>query len=103
MVSFGDTAPNEALRANFDAALAQRELWVAGSTDAYRIVNAEADGIAGLVMDRYADMLVLQVSTLGMRKLKPFILEMLESRLAPGGIHEKSDSAARREEGLAAS
>jgi 23S rRNA (cytosine1962-C5)-methyltransferase len=54
-------------------------------------------------VDRYADVLVVQVSTLGMDRLKPFVVEALIKHARPRTIHERSNVASRREEGLAPS
>jgi 23S rRNA (cytosine1962-C5)-methyltransferase len=54
-------------------------------------------------VDCYADVLVIQVSTLGMEKLKPFIVEWLVKQLKPKSIYEKSNSPSRKEEGLESS
>lgn len=67
---------------------------------AYRLVNGEADGLPGLIVDKYGDYLVLQINTLGMEKLKSLIVEKLVKNLNPLGIYEKSDVPARLKEGL---
>ncbi|NUO84047.1 hypothetical protein HUU05_28565, partial [candidate division KSB1 bacterium] len=48
------------------AAYLLRQRLVAQVTDAFRVVNAEGDGLPGLVVDKYGDFLVVQISTLGM-------------------------------------
>jgi 23S rRNA (cytosine1962-C5)-methyltransferase len=78
-----------------------RKKLVEPATNAQRLVNGEGDGLPGLVVDRYADVLVLQVATLGMEKLKPAILDQLINALKPRAIYEKSDLPTRGEEGLA--
>jgi len=69
-------------------------------TNAFRLVNAEGDLVPGLVADLYGNVLVLQVATLGMEKLKPSVLELLVAAVKPRSVYEKSDLPARREEGL---
>jgi 23S rRNA (cytosine1962-C5)-methyltransferase len=101
MLSFDETPALEALDGSLNRAAALRERLLSGITDAYRVVNGEGDGIPGLIVDRYADVLVLQVSTLGMEKLKPFVLERLERMFNPRAIIERSNLATRKEEGLA--
>jgi len=100
MLSFGATPPLEAVERNFLEALALRRTFLAPSTDAYRVVNGEGDGIPGLVIDLYGDTAVVQISTLGMDKLKPVILDLLTRTVAPRSIYEKSNLPSRREEGL---
>ncbi|MEZ0367660.1 MAG: class I SAM-dependent rRNA methyltransferase [Candidatus Sericytochromatia bacterium] len=66
--------------------------------DAMRLVHAEADGLPGLVIDRYADVLSLQLSSLGMSRLRPLLAELLQDLLAPRLMIERSDSGALKEE-----
>jgi 23S rRNA (cytosine1962-C5)-methyltransferase len=102
MVSFGKTPAEEALRQNVEEAVRLRRRFFDPSvTNALRLINAEGDFLPGLVADLYGDVLVLQVATLGMERLKPFVLDLLVSALKPRSVYEKSDLPARREEGLA--
>ena len=101
MVSFGAEHPEAAVRSSLERALALRKAFFdPASTNARRLVNAEGDGLPGLIADLYDDVLVLQIATLGMEKLKPLILEVLQGALRPRAILERSDLPARREEGL---
>ncbi|MGB9829651.1 MAG: class I SAM-dependent rRNA methyltransferase [Thermotoga caldifontis] len=70
------------------------------SGQAHRLVNGEADGLPGLVVDRYADYLVVQINTLGMERLKDLIVQKLVKYVNPIGVYEKSDAPARAKEGL---
>lgn len=69
-------------------------------TDAYRVIFGESDGIPGLILDRYADAFVLQISTEGMENLKPEIIEAIKTTFKPTLIIERSDIQSRHEEGL---
>lgn len=69
-------------------------------TDAYRLVHGESDGLPGLVVDRYADWLVLQSLTLGIERVKPLLVDLLAELVEPVGIVERSDVDVRRKEGL---
>lgn len=69
-------------------------------TTAYRLVNAEGDNLPGLIIDRYDDVLVLQVHTLGIAHHQEEIVSWLVDKLKPRGIYEKSKGTARRQEGL---
>lgn len=101
MISFGDEAPGVAVRRSLEQALALRSRFFEPKiTNAMRLVNAEGDGLPGLVADLYDDVLVLQVATLGMEKLKPLVIELFTAALHPRAILERSDLPARREEGL---
>ena len=101
MISFGDEPPEAAVRRGVERALALRaRFFDPALTNARRLVNAEGDGLPGLIADLYDDVLVLQVATLGMEKLKPLIVDLLAGALRPRTIFEKSDLPARRDEGL---
>ncbi|MGA2532021.1 MAG: class I SAM-dependent rRNA methyltransferase [Candidatus Aminicenantales bacterium] len=101
MVSFGKAAPEDAIRQSIERAVSlRRRFFDPAVTNAYRVVNAEGDLLPGLIADIYGDVLVLQVATLGMDKLKPLVLDLLVTALKPRSVYEKSDLPARREEGL---
>lgn len=71
-----------------------------GETNACRLVYAEADRLPGLIVDRYADYLIVQVLTAGIERVKPALFEMLGDLLQPAGIYERSDADTRSIEGL---
>ncbi|HDZ56456.1 MAG TPA: class I SAM-dependent rRNA methyltransferase [Pseudomonas xinjiangensis] len=66
----------------------------------YRLVYGESDLLPGLVVDRFADHLVVQISTPGMERVREAIIEALVQVLKPVGILFKNDNAARAAEGL---
>jgi 23S rRNA (cytosine1962-C5)-methyltransferase len=66
----------------------------------YRLVHAEADGLPGLIIDRFGDALVVQVNTAGMERLTPVLLEALEAELSPSSVVLKNDAPVRTLEGL---
>jgi 23S rRNA (cytosine1962-C5)-methyltransferase len=66
----------------------------------YRLVHAEGDGLPGLIIDRYDDVLVVQPNTAGMDTDTPLIVEALQKLLRPKVIAVISDSKAREQEGL---
>jgi len=70
-------------------------------TPHYRLVHAETDGLPGLVVDRYGDVIALQANTAGMEAATPLIIEALTTLAAPRGIVARNDSAVRGLEGLA--
>jgi 23S rRNA (cytosine1962-C5)-methyltransferase len=101
MIAFGAEPPEAAVRRSVERALALRAAFIDPAvTNARRLVNAEGDGLPGLIADLYGDVLVLQIATLGMEKLKPLILDVLTAALRPRSVLERSDLPARREEGL---
>jgi len=73
---------------------------ILATTDAYRAVFSEADGLPGLVADVYKDTLVFQILTLGMEKLRQTLMQGLKDVIRPRYIYEKSESAFRKVEGL---
>ena len=66
----------------------------------YRLVHAEADGLPGLIIDRYGETCVIQLNTAGMDRLAEDIISALQRTLSPAGIVVQRNSAARRLEGL---
>ena len=80
-------------------ALKLRERLYTGRT-AYRLVNAESDGLPGLIIDRFNDVLCVQITTLGMDKLKHHIETALKEVLNPIGAVFRNDSPMRALEGL---
>lgn len=88
-------------RRRLQQAIAMREaLPQLRHTTAYRLVNAESDGLPGLIVDRYGDFLVVQVLTLGIERWKETLVKLLMELLAPRGIVERSDVEVREKEGL---
>jgi 23S rRNA (cytosine1962-C5)-methyltransferase len=69
-------------------------------TSAYRLVHAEADGLPGLVVDRYNDTLVIQSLALGIDRRKEMLVALLADLTQPAGIIERSDVDVRQKEGL---
>ncbi len=65
-------------------------------TSAYRLVNGENDLLPGLIVDKYADYLVVQFHTRGIERWKDDIIGALENIVHPRGIYERSDMAVRR-------
>jgi 23S rRNA (cytosine1962-C5)-methyltransferase len=66
----------------------------------YRLVFGEADGLPGLTVDRFGDVLVAQTTTAGMERLKDPITEALVKTLKPAAVWWKNDAAVRALEGL---
>lgn len=67
----------------------------------YRLVHAEADGLPGLIVDRYGDVCVVQLNTAGMDRLADGIVTALRQTVQPAGILLQREGGARRMEGLA--
>lgn len=69
-------------------------------TNAARLVHSEGDALSGLVVDRYADMLVVEIANSGLEQLKDLVTSTLEREIAPRVIHFKNDLPARKLERL---
>ncbi|HRD66480.1 MAG TPA: class I SAM-dependent rRNA methyltransferase [Candidatus Competibacter sp.] len=66
----------------------------------YRLVYSEGDGLPGLIVDRYGDLCVVQITTAGMERLKDDILAALQKVLKPAAVLWRNDSRMREMEGL---
>ena len=66
----------------------------------YRLVYGESDLLPGLVVDRFADHLVVQITTPGMERVREQVIEALVQVLKPAGILFRNDGAARKAEQL---
>ena len=69
-------------------------------TDGYRLVHAEGDGLPGLIVDRFGDVLTVQLSTCGMKVREAMILDALEELLAPKAILDRTPAAMAKREGF---
>ena len=94
-VEVNETFFEERIRAAF--AVRQKHLPDATS---FRVVNTESDFLSGLIVDKYEDVLVVQISSLGMEKRKDKIVVALRKIFSPRAIVERSDVASRKFEGL---
>ena len=81
------------------AALAVRKRYLPKATS-FRVVNAESDFLTGLIIDKYEDVIVIQISALGMEKRKDKIVAAVQKLFSPRAIMERSDVASRKFEGL---
>jgi 23S rRNA (cytosine1962-C5)-methyltransferase len=102
MLSFGSEAPPKDLveQRIAEAVTRRRGDPLVGDTDAVRLVNAEGDGLPGLVVDRYAEVVVVKLASAGMAGRRDEIAAALaRSTGAPFGF-ERADPTASRREGL---
>lgn len=81
------------------SAVAHRQRFAKGR-DAYRLVYSEGDGLPGLIVDRFGDCLALQVTTAGMERLTPAVVDALVDIVQPRTIVLRNDTQARQLEGL---
>ena len=71
-----------------------------GYSNCYRMVFAEADNLPALIIDKYADYLVVHLLSLGIDQRQQLIIDSLVELFNPKGIYERSDVAVRQKEGL---
>lgn len=96
-LAFGDEEVSEELIASrIRAAVARRSRIFDEKTNCARLINAEGDELSGLVVDRYDDLLVVEIANRGVEQLKPLIVETLR----PQRVHFKNDLPARALEDL---
>jgi len=81
-------------------AIASRSHLLSEQTNTCRLVFSEADFLPGLIVDKYADFLSLQVLSAGIDAVQSDIIEILIAELNPKGIFDKSDAGARKHENL---
>lgn len=86
-------------RERIATALRWRRRALPGRT-ALRVVAGEADGLGGLIVDRYGDWLSVQLTTVGMETRAGLVLDALRAELAPRGVVRRDDAGARALEGL---
>lgn len=101
ILSWNDrVAPEQLIPHRIEQALALRRRVIGSETNCYRLIHGDGDGLSGLVVDRYVDVLVVQILTAGMELVREEVVRCL--RFNPGGraIFERSQGAVRREEGL---
>ncbi len=87
--------------ARLTAAMAMRERLLPTASDgAVRLVNAESDGLPGLVVDRFGDVMVMQTTSAGARRWRDVIADALMSLTSARAVYERSDSDVLEVEGL---
>ncbi len=99
--------PSEPVDADFfrrriHSSLATRHLLhLENQTDAVRLIHAESDGLPGLIVDRYADILVAQFLSAGAEYWKETLADLLLEETGLSSLYERSDADVRELEGLA--
>lgn len=92
---------SEFFSAKIAAAISQREQFeIVQQNTAYRLINAESDGLPGVVVDRYGAWLVMQCLTTGAECNKQLIADLLLEQTDCKGVYERSDVSVRKKEGL---
>ena len=85
------------------AVAARQDLLASAETNTCRLIFSEADFLPGLIVDRYADYLSVQILTSGIEKMKDVIVDELVSLLKVKGVFDRSDASARAHDGMDAS
>jgi 23S rRNA (cytosine1962-C5)-methyltransferase len=102
MLAFGNRIePAEIVQYRIKRALELRHRIISPDTNCYRVVNGDGDALSGVVIDRYRDIVVLQLLTVGADRMRTEIVRVLQELLAPRAVIERSYGAVRRQEGLA--
>lgn len=71
-----------------------------GFGDSFRAVYTEGDGLPGLIVDKYADTLVIQALTAGIERMQEMIISALKDEYSPRAVLLRNDTASRMIEGL---
>jgi 23S rRNA (cytosine1962-C5)-methyltransferase len=101
MLAWGETPTIEDLVARrLKSALGLRKRFIRDDTNAYRLINGDGDGLSGVVVDRFGDVLVMQILTAGADRMRATIVAELNELLHPRSIIERSHGAVRKQEGL---
>lgn len=100
MVAFGEKPEFSCYDAVERAIEARKSLSEKGTTTAMRLINAEADGLPGVTIDRYGDWAVCQFHTPGAVVLKNEIVASIMDILSLKGVYERSDTEVLKREGL---
>lgn len=81
--------------------LRHQHLQLQAPQSACRLIFSEADGLSGLIVDRYADWLLVQFTSLAVAQRQAEIVEILQRQLRPAGIWLRTEKGIRDAEGLA--
>jgi len=96
-LTFGDDELTaDTIRARVLASIARRSAIFNDETNAARLIHAEGDDLSGLVVDRYDDLLVVEIANHGLEQLKPLLIDTLQAKR----IFFKNDIPARKLEHL---
>jgi 23S rRNA (cytosine1962-C5)-methyltransferase len=100
--TFDDRSINAAFfKEKIQSAISRRQAsGILDQTNAYRMINSEADQIPGLIIDHYSGVLVIQFQSAGIEFFREEIKEAISNIMKPNVIFERSDTDARQKEGL---
>jgi 23S rRNA (cytosine1962-C5)-methyltransferase len=83
-----------------EAYVLRRAIFTTGASDAIRLVHGESDGLPGLVVDRYGEILVVQFLSCGVERWRETLVDLLTQFSGTRQIYERSDADVRQLEGL---
>jgi 23S rRNA (cytosine1962-C5)-methyltransferase len=96
-----ESIDKEFFRKGIRSAIQSRDTWnLTHDTDSYRLIYAESDGLPGLIVDKYDNVLVLQSLTAGSEYWKETLADILLEETGLSTIYERSDSDVRELEGM---
>jgi 23S rRNA (cytosine1962-C5)-methyltransferase len=90
----------ELIASRITSAIARRRFLFDETTNAARLVHAEGDDLSSIVIDRFDDVVVVEIANRGAEHFKPLVIETLQRELSPRVIFFKNDLPARKLEGL---
>lgn len=100
-LTFGDVElTRDLIRQRIQDAISRRSSLLSPATDAVRMVHSEGDDLSGLVVDRYRDDAVIEITSAGFEQLKSIVVESVNEHLAPRLITFKNNLSARKIEKL---
>ncbi|MFZ9564673.1 MAG: class I SAM-dependent rRNA methyltransferase [Ilumatobacteraceae bacterium] len=94
------TIVDEDFVANLVTRSVERREWFPGLESTARLIFGDADGLPGLVVDRYGDVVVMQITTVGVEKWRDVIADILFALAGVKCVYERSDGDDRKREGL---
>ena len=100
LLTFRDEPINEAFWAARIASAAALRRRIVSDTTAYRLVHGESDLLPGLIVDRYGDVLVMQILSFGMDRRKERLADLLMKETGATAVYLRNDAHARTLEGL---
>ena len=79
----GDPLTAELLESRISAAIVRRHPILDHGTNAVRLINSEGDDLSAVVVDRYNDVLVVEIANYGVERIAPLLVDVLQRDLAP--------------------
>ena len=100
VISFGEPLTAQTIAGRIAAAVNLRTTLLENDTTAARLIHSEGDSVSGLIVDRYAGVLVVEITSAGLERIRPLVIETLQNLVSPQAIFFKNDLPARKIERL---